>query len=38
MKDVEGKEFGKEIVELAKTKGSGWVEYRMTNAATKKSA
>jgi cytochrome c len=36
LKDVEGKEFGKEIIELAKTKGSGWVEYRMTNPVTKK--
>jgi cytochrome c len=36
MKDVEGKEFGKEIIEVAKTKGTGWVEYRMTNGATKK--
>jgi cytochrome c len=36
LKDVEGKEFGKEIIELAKTKGSGWVDYRMTNPVTKK--
>jgi hypothetical protein len=36
MKDVEGKEFGKEIIAVAKSHGSGWVEYRMTNPATKK--
>lgn len=36
MRDVEGKEFGKEIIDVAKTKGTGWVEYRMTNGATKK--
>jgi hypothetical protein len=38
MKDVEGKEFGKEIIALAKTNGSGWVDYRMTNPVTKKVA
>jgi len=38
LKDVEGKPFGQEIVDLAKTKGSGWVDYRMTNAATHKVA
>ena len=36
LKDVEGKEFGKDILALAKTQGSGWVEYRMTNPVTKK--
>jgi hypothetical protein len=36
LKDVEGKEFGKEIISLAKTEGTGWVEYRMTNPATRK--
>jgi signal transduction histidine kinase len=36
LKDVEGREFGKEIIELAKTQGSGWVDYRTTNPATKK--
>jgi hypothetical protein len=35
-KDVDGKEFGKDIVAPAKTPGSGWVDYRMTNPATKK--
>ena len=36
LKDVEGHPFGQEILDLAKTKGSGWVDYRMTNPATKK--
>jgi hypothetical protein len=38
MKDVEGKEFGKEIIAVARNNGSGWVEYRMTNPVTKKVA
>ncbi len=36
LKDVEGKEFGKEIIAMAKGPGSGWVDYRMTNPVTKK--
>jgi len=36
LKDVEGKEFGREIIAVAKSPGKGWVEYRMTNAVTKK--
>jgi signal transduction histidine kinase len=36
LKDVEGKEFGKEIIALAKSQGAGWVEYRMTNPVTHK--
>ena len=36
LKDVEGREFGKEIIALAKSKGSGWIDYRMTNPVTKK--
>jgi hypothetical protein len=36
LKDVEGKEFGKDIIALAKSQGSGWVDYRMTNPLTKK--
>ena len=36
LKDVEGKPFGQEIIDLANSKGSGWVEYRMTNPLTKK--
>jgi cytochrome c len=38
MKDVEGKEFGKDIIALAKSQGSGWVAYRMTNPVTRKVA
>jgi cytochrome c len=34
--DVTGKEFGKEIIEAAHTKDGSWVEYHMTNPATKK--
>jgi cytochrome c len=34
--DVTGKEFGKEIIEAAAQKDGTWVEYRMTNPATKK--
>jgi signal transduction histidine kinase len=35
LKDIEGKEFGKAIIAAADA-GGGWVEYRMTNPATKK--
>lgn len=35
LKDPDGKEFIKEMVELAKTKGSGWVEYKWLNPTTK---
>jgi len=34
--DVTGKEFGKDIIEAAHTKDGSWVEYHMTNPATKK--
>lgn len=34
--DVDGKLFRKEIVELAKTKGSGWVDYKYKNPETGK--
>jgi cytochrome c len=33
--DADGKYFRKEIVELAKAKGKGWVDYRYNNPATK---
>jgi cytochrome c len=36
MKDLDGKYFIKEMIEIAKTKGSGWSEYRWTNPANKK--
>jgi cytochrome c len=35
-KDADGKEFDNDIVALAKSQGSGWVSYRMTNPVTKK--
>jgi signal transduction histidine kinase len=34
--DNDGKLFRKEIVELAKGKGSGWVDYKYMNPETKK--
>jgi len=34
--DPDGKMFFREIVELAKTKGSGWVDYKWTNPISKK--
>jgi cytochrome c len=36
LKDPTGKLFVKEMVDLAKSKGSGWVNYSWTNPATKK--
>jgi cytochrome c len=35
-KDPDGKEFAKEIIKGAKTKGSGWVDYKWTNPETNK--
>ena len=35
MKDADGKEFVKERVEIAKTKGKGWQDYKFTNPQTK---
>lgn len=32
--DADGKLFRKEIIDLAKTKGKGWVDYRYNNPAT----
>jgi methyl-accepting chemotaxis protein len=34
MKDVDGKYFGKQLLETAKTKGNGWVDYNWMNPAT----
>jgi cytochrome c len=34
--DTDGKLFRKEIVEVAKSKGSGWVDYKYMNPETKK--
>ncbi|MBA4416716.1 MAG: hypothetical protein C0392_02220 [Syntrophus sp. (in: bacteria)] len=36
LKDANGKAFIKEMIEIGKTKGSGWVTYVWTNPATKK--
>ncbi len=36
VRDMDGKYFNKEMVSLATTKGSGWVEYKWTNPATQK--
>ncbi len=35
-KDVDGKPYGLEILEVARTKGSGWVDYKFSNPVTKK--
>ncbi len=34
MKDVDGKLFGKELVDIAKAKGSGWIDYNWLNPST----
>jgi cytochrome c len=34
--DPDGKMFRKDIVEMAKTKGSGWVDFKYKNPATNK--
>lgn len=36
LKDPDGKAFVKERVEMAKTKGSGWQDYKFTNPVDKK--
>ena len=36
LKDVDGKEFVKERVELAKSKGTFWQDYKFTNPTSKK--
>ena len=35
-KDIDGKAYGQEILDTANTKGSGWVDYKFTDPATKK--
>lgn len=35
-KDASGKLFAQEMIEIAKTKGSGWVNYSWTHPVTKK--
>lgn len=34
--DVDGKEYGKEFVSVAKDKGNGWVDYKFKNPTTNK--
>ena len=36
MKDPDGKFYVKERIEIAKTKGKGWQDYKFTNPASKK--
>lgn len=36
LKDSEGKLFIAEMIQLAKTKGSGWIDYNWLNKVTKK--
>jgi signal transduction histidine kinase len=36
MKDPDGKFYVKERIEIAKTKGSGWQDYKFTNPVSKK--
>jgi hypothetical protein len=36
LKDAEGKQFVKELIEVAKTKGNGWVDYKWTHPVAKK--
>jgi len=36
MKDSDGKFFVKERIEIAKTKGKGWQDYKFTDPLTKK--
>jgi signal transduction histidine kinase len=35
MKDPDGVPFVKERIEIAKTKGKGWQDYKFTNPVTK---
>lgn len=36
--DFDGKPYGQEILQVAKTKGTGWVDYKFTDPTTKKLA
>lgn len=36
LKDADGKLYNKEMIDLAKSKGSGWVDYRWVNPVDKK--
>lgn len=35
LKDIDGKHFVKEYIDLAKTKGNGWVDFKWPNPITK---
>ena len=35
-KDIDGKAYGQEILDVGNGKGSGWVDYKYTDPATKK--
>lgn len=34
--DVDGRDYGNEVLEVATTKGTGWVEYKIADPVTKK--
>ena len=36
MKDIDGRPYVKERMEMAKTKGKGWQDYKFTNPVSKK--
>jgi cytochrome c len=36
MKDMDGKAYVKERIEIAQTKGKGWQDYKFTNPVSKK--
>jgi cytochrome c len=36
LKDADGEPFIQKMIELAKSKGNGWVDYKWTNPVTKK--
>ena len=36
MKDIDGKSYVKERIEIAKTKGNGWQDYKFTDPVSKK--
>lgn len=36
LKDGDGKEYGKAVLEIARTTGKGWLDLRITNPVTKK--
>jgi cytochrome c len=36
MRDIDGKPFIKQSIDLVKKAGKGWVDYQMTNSVTNK--